>query len=224
MQRESCRDFLQQKQSFIFTKSEKFETIGFKIGRDKETMKLQSLILTERLQLRPLGPEDTEELFRFASDPENARYMIYLPVHTKEGTRQFLEEAWEEWQKESPAYYEYGIVEKGNTAVIGEISLWVHEENAELGWILDKQKWNHGYMTEAARALMEVAAKQLDCRWFTAHCDDENRASYRVMEKLGMELQDRYGGRKNKGSEEERMERFYRMPVPGSVKKDLWEN
>lgn len=186
-------------------------------------MRLQEIIRTERLILRPLGPSDTEDVFRFASDPENARYMIYLPVRTREGTRQFLQEAWEEWKKEDPSFFEYGILKKpeGRTApanvyglqpVIGEISLWLHEGNAELGWILDRREWNHGYTTEAAGALIETARGQLDSQWFTAHCDDANAASSRVMEKLGMKLADRYGGRKNRLSEEERTERFYRMP------------
>lgn len=193
-------------------------------------MKMQNVIVTRRLILRPLGAEDTEEVFQFASDPENARYMIYLPVRTREGTRQFLKEAEGEWRKEVPSYYEFAILRKpvdkeadwGNRdcgtellslhPVIGEISLWLHEGDAELGWILDKRQWNRGFITEAAGALIETARRQLDCQRFTAHCDDENAASYHVMEKLGMRMTDRYGGRKNRLSPEERLERFYTMP------------
>lgn len=221
-------------------------------------MKLQEIIATERLYLRPLGPGDTEDVFRFASDPENARYMIYLPVRTREGTRQFLQEAREEWSKEAPSFFEYAILENPRStrnpwsapdprsaqnsqdfqnlhgiqspqrrqspwvgagdgkeaggAVIGEISLWLHEGDAELGWILDKRAWNRGLITEAARALIGTARQQLSCQRFTAHCDDENAASYRVMEKLGMQMTDRYGGRKNRGAQAESMERFYTMP------------
>lgn len=183
-------------------------------------MRLQEMIRTDRLLLRPLGPEDTEDVFRFASDGENARYMVYLPVRTREGARQFLQEAWEEWNKKEPSFYEYAILRNPeetkalltHNPVIGEISLWIHEGDAELGWILDKRYWNQGFVTEAARALIGAAREQLDCRRFTAHCDDENVASYHVMEKLGMEMADRHGGRKNRFSEEERMERFYTMP------------
>lgn len=182
-------------------------------------MRLQEIITTGRLVLRPFRPSDTEDVFRFASDPENARYMIYLPVRTREGTRQFLQEAWDEWQKEEPSFYEYAVLKKQEgqdpaalCPVIGEISLWLHGEDAELGWILDRSEWGQGYMTEAARALIDEARANLQAVWFTAHCDDANAASYRLMEKLGMEMAGRYGGRKNRLSEEERMERFYRMP------------
>ena len=46
---------------------------------------------------------------------------------------------------------------------------------------------------------------------FIAHADTENKASVRVMEKLGMRCIGIAGGRKNRCSDEERMECTYEL-------------
>ena len=66
-----------------------------------------------------------------------------------------------------------------------------------------------GYASEAAAALLSFAEKELGIKHFTAHCDTENTASRRVMEKLGMKLSDEHGGRKNRLSDEERREYLF---------------
>ncbi len=45
---------------------------------------------------------------------------------------------------------------------------------------------NRGYATEAARALVEWAFKQPGVARITAHCDQDNVASRRVVEKAGL--------------------------------------
>lgn len=46
--------------------------------------------------------------------------------------------------------------------------------------------WGRGYATEAARALLAWAFRQTDLPMIFAGADAPNRASFRVMEKLGM--------------------------------------
>ncbi len=52
---------------------------------------------TERLLLRPLGKEDLEAFYEYASDAENTSYMIYFPHRDREQTREFLEAVEAEW-------------------------------------------------------------------------------------------------------------------------------
>ena len=54
-------------------------------------------IQTDRLVLRPLCVDDLETTHRYASDRENARYMMFLPNDSEEETLDFLREAQEEW-------------------------------------------------------------------------------------------------------------------------------
>jgi len=56
----------------------------------------------------------------------------------------------------------------------------------EIGWRLDKQYWNQGYATEAAHAALQYGFDVLDVDEVVAVTTHDNRASRRVMEKLGM--------------------------------------
>ena len=123
----------------------------------------------------------------YAADPENARYMVFLPNETLEETERFIREAEREWQRPDPTRYEFAILRGGEQ--VGGVTLFVLDENAaELGWILNKRHWGSGYALEAARAVMEWGRSALGFRRFIAQCDGENTASYRLMERLGMRL------------------------------------
>lgn len=48
---------------------------------------------------------------------------------------------------------------------------------------------------------------------FLAHCDTENIASYKVMEKLGMIRTGEWGGRRNKSAAEDSLEYQYELNI-----------
>lgn len=141
---------------------------------------------TERLLLRPLGTEDLEAFYEYASDAENTSYMIYFPHRDRGQTREFLEAVDAEWEKESPSFYEFSILLDG--VQIGTASVYPEggEGCGELAWMLHKAYWHHGYATEAAAAVRNFAFASLGLKRLCAHCDSRNLASARVMERLGM--------------------------------------
>ena len=166
-------------------------------------------IKTERLTLRPLSLEYLDSTHAYASDLENTRFMMFLPNASRGETEAFIREAVSERAKPEPAYYEFAVL-LGN-AQIGGISLYFLQDRreAELGWILDKRHWGHGYAAEAARGLMDWGRQQWGIRRFIAQCDAENAPSWRLMERLGMRRIGCAGGRKNRSSDEERTELTY---------------
>lgn len=170
-------------------------------------------IETKRLLLKPLGIAYLDTVHEYASDVENCRYMCYLPNADLEETRAFLEECDRQWLKSEPEFFEFAINYDGNH--IGAVSATIENggESAELGWIINKKYWNSGFATEAAQALIEYLSTELSVKTFIAHCDSENCASYRTMEKLGMERSGEWGGRKNRSSDEERNEYQYKMTI-----------
>ena len=145
-------------------------------------------LTTRRLRLRPLGSGDQDAVHAYASDPQTARYLLRLPHKSPEETAAFLAGAQAEWAKERPAFYEFAVELEGR--LIGHVSLYLQADgrSGELGWVLDRAYWGHGYATEAAGALLRFAAGALGLRRLTAHRDAENLASARVMEKLGLRL------------------------------------
>lgn len=172
------------------------------------------ILTTERLTLRPSGPEYLHSTWRYSSDPENTRYMMNLPNDTIEECADYLLNAEAEWRKPCPMNCDFAILKDGEH--IGGINLFMEEgkpTEAELGWILRKDCWGKGYATEAARALVRYAKEQRGITRLSAHCDGENAASARVMEKLGMQLVHRERGRRNKGSAEDREELTYTMDI-----------
>lgn len=170
-------------------------------------------IQTSRLSLVPMRPEFLASTHEYAADPDNTKYMLFLPNDSIEDTKSYLKNAYEQWQKDTPEYYEFAIFH-GKTH-IGAVSLYPDKSrsSAELGWIINKRYQRRGYAFEAAQALLKTAAEKLGIHRFIAHCDTENIGSRRVMEKLGMVLKDEYGGRKNKQSDDERREFLYMLEV-----------
>ena len=170
-------------------------------------------IKTERLVLRPMSTAYLESTHEYASDEETCRYMVYLPSDSIEDTLCYLTDAQAEFGKEKPSYYEMAVF-LGDVH-IGAVSLYLDEKqtSGEFGWTINKRYQRQGYAYEAAAALLRYAADGLGIHHFTAHCDTENILSQKVMKKLGRELKEEPGGRKNKLSDEERREYLFEMYV-----------
>ena len=82
----------------------------------------------------------------------------------------------------------YGIELKENQQFIGTIDLRVqeNEDNAEIGYALNKNYWGRGFVPEASQALIKLGFEELNLVRIFAYHDAENPKSGRVMEKLGM--------------------------------------
>ena len=146
------------------------------------------ILKTPRLILRPLSVADLSAVHRYAADPENARYMYFGQHQTEAETAAFLSGVQAEWQKDSPAFYEFALTKGG--AVIGAVSVYPDGKGeGELGWILDRSCQRQGFAYEAAQAVIGFAFHQLGLHALIAHCDTRNRPSWHLMEKLGMERQ-----------------------------------
>ena len=169
-------------------------------------------IRTERLVLKPLSMEYLHSTYRYKSDLENTRFMFYLPYETIGEAEDYIRRSMEEWKKERPAWYEF-VVLKGEEEIGGGTIYMLEDGGGELAWILDKRYWGRGYAAETARALIGWGRETLGIRRFIAQCDSENEASWRLMERLGMRRVSLLGGRKNRSSDEERMELTYEINV-----------
>ena len=170
-------------------------------------------IQTQRLRLVPLSLRYLDSACAYALNPENARLMVYLPNRDRAETEAFIRRAEAEWKKERPEFLEFAVLlEKEH---IGGVTMYFEGDfsRGELGWINRSDRQGNGYAAEAARGLMDWFHKNWKLDRFIAHCDSENAASRRVMEKLGMRLVEIHGGRFNRSSEEERQECLYELYI-----------
>ena len=97
----------------------------------------------------------------------------------------FLEWCLTAW--EACSTFPYAILLKEDNRFIGMIEIGFEGRRAEIGFASAKRYWGKGYMTELAQAIVDWAFSQ-DCVFrVSAFCDLENRASARVLEKIGMQ-------------------------------------
>jgi len=138
------------------------------------------VIATERLLLRRPRVEDVQAVFDgYAQDPEVVRFLVWRGHASVADTREFLESCSAKWDERSA--FPWSIVRSSGDAVMGMIELRPRGHEASLGWVLMRSAWNQGYMTEAARALIDVAFSDPAVFRVWAVCDVENLASARVM-------------------------------------------
>ena len=166
-------------------------------------------IRTARLVLTPLGPRFLDTVNEYALDAENTRYMIHLPNESPRETLSFLQSVEAEWDREQPDAFEFAMLFQDRH--IGAANIHLEEGAGELGWIVNKRYWGQGFATEAARALVDHFAAHHAITHFIAHCDAANLASWRIMEKLGMERTGTHPGRKNRSAVQLSVEYQYEL-------------
>jgi [ribosomal protein S5]-alanine N-acetyltransferase len=143
---------------------------------------------TERLLLREFRPDDEADMHAYACDPDVVRLMIWGP-NTPEMTRIYLDSVLLAQQRWPRPDITLAIELTAERRLIGSIALRIKDERnstADIGYVLNRAYWGRGYMVEAARAVLKAAFRELGLHRVWATCDPRNRASYRVMEKLGM--------------------------------------
>jgi len=148
-------------------------------------VKPPATIETARLRLRSLVVEDAAAIFAaYAQDPEVVRYVSWRPHRSTGDTLAFLRYCAEGWSKNGP--YTWAIALRDGGRLMGTIELRPQGHRVEVGYVLARAWWGHGFMTEAVTTLTEWALRQPDVYRVWAVCDVENRASARVLEKAGM--------------------------------------
>ena len=155
-------------------------------------------IETERLLLRRFTPDDAQVMFdTWASDPDVTRYMTWLPHPDTNETRDIIEKWMKRYETCATELCEVNyaitikvrhIYPRVHGKLIGSIGLVPRERNAsvEIGYCTGKAFWGHGYVTEAARALVTLAFDRMNAQKVIAFHHPENAASGRVMQKCGM--------------------------------------
>ena len=144
-------------------------------------------IVTERLVLRRYTHDDIPDLLEFASQPSVARVTSGWIPATEDGVRKYidLQNSFQPFEKDK--VFELAVARKEDGKVIGLIGLICQDHaQGEMGWALAVEHRGQGYATEAARALMDYGFNALGLHRIHADTGVDNRASWRIMERLGM--------------------------------------
>ena len=146
-------------------------------------------IETERLILDKwtTSREDVEGLYGYARDPEVGPNAGWKPHESAEESREIIEELF-------IPHDVWAIREKETGKVVGSIGLEPdrRRENVnsrEMGYSLAKESWGKGYMTEAAKAVIDYAFENLGLVVLAICTGPQNKRSQRVIEKCGFKFE-----------------------------------
>lgn len=149
-------------------------------------------INTDRLLLRPFAMTDAEAMYRhWAADADACRFWSWEPHATLEETRRVLH-GWMH-QYANREYYHWVIVLKEIAEAIGYIYLNEIDNDARsaaMHFLVGRQFWNRGIMTEACRAVLAFSFRDIGMRAMHSRHHADNPASGTVMRKAGMRYVD----------------------------------
>ena len=148
---------------------------------------IRTQLETPRLRLRLFTYDDVEIMYTLGSDPEIIKYAEAEPAKDLDDARRRLEEG-PLYDYEKYGYGRFAVEFKETGRVIGfcGIKYLPEIDLPEVGYRYLTEYWGRGIGTEAARACVEFARRDLKISKLVALIIPKNIASIRVAEKLGM--------------------------------------
>lgn len=139
----------------------------------------------EHIRLRNFRPEDTDDVFAYASDPVVTRHAGWIPHRTPYDSMAYIQRCLDnDWGPIT-----FAVESLTDERVIGVVDIRVVSRFwavGEIGYTLGRAYWGKGFNVEAGLLLLTYGFDRLGLRRIQAVCDVFNRRSYRTMEKLGM--------------------------------------
>ena len=147
------------------------------------------LFTTDRLAVRTLEPTDLDAFHAITGDVELMRFVDAGVPLTREQTAYWIDKTRENFARDG--YTTFAVVDRESRRMIGYAGL-IHRpgtEQIEITYVLEKAAWGRGLATELARGLVDYGFRERGLRRIEATIDPDNRASRRVVEKLGFRLE-----------------------------------
>ncbi|MEM8523013.1 MAG: GNAT family N-acetyltransferase [Bacteroidota bacterium] len=144
--------------------------------------------------MRQITPQDFDELFKMNSDPEIMKYVGDGSTRTRDQMTKELEMLILHYTRK-PGLGIWATELKINNCFVGASGLVYYDNTPEIevGYRMQKEFWNNGYATEASMGLLRYGFKQLNLHKIVSSAHVGNKASRRVMEKIGMRyIDDRF--------------------------------
>lgn len=146
------------------------------------------ILKTDRLILRTFEERDIDPMSLIDQDPKVCEF---LPgIGNREKTAQGVHGIMNHYHDHG--FSLYAVELKSTGEMIGWCGLMIPAFKAhfmpsvEIGWRLASSQWNHGYATEAAKAVLQYAFENLQLNEVVSFTVPNNIRSRRVMEKIGL--------------------------------------
>ncbi|MCK7623880.1 GNAT family N-acetyltransferase [Streptomyces sp. RS10V-4] len=147
-------------------------------------------LTTGRLLLRPFGPADAPAVHSACQDPAIPRWTpVPSPYGREDAERYVGTTAPEGWRDDT--LYTFAVVTRDGGTLVGAMSLVrlaqlrTPERQAELGYWTAREQRGKGYTSEAARAVVRWAFRDLGVERLEWHAEAGNDASWAVARAAG---------------------------------------
>lgn len=138
----------------------------------------------ERIDFKPIRLSDAEAIHSYASDEDVSRFIGWPLMQTLDETRAYIEELLRRETEQTHLYA--SIVLKSTEEVIGTAMVFNFDHvanHAEVGYVLHRDHWGKGYITEAVSLMNAYAFNTLKLHKLYARVVDANIGSSKVLEK-----------------------------------------
>ncbi len=153
---------------------------------------MQLFLETNRMVLCRFTEADVDSLFDLDSDPEVMRFLTGGTATPRTVIENEILPRFLRYYERFAGYGYWAAIEKVAGTFLGWFSLAPSEDDSpddvELGYRLHRSAWGQGYATEGAHALIRKGFTELGVQRVHATTYQDNLASRRVMEKVGMRL------------------------------------
>jgi RimJ/RimL family protein N-acetyltransferase len=148
------------------------------------------VLATERLDLRQLRESDADFIFRLLNDPSWLRYIGDRGVRSVEDARRYIVDG----PVRMYATLGFGLflVERRHDGIaMGLCGLLKRDglDDVDIGFAFFPEFGGQGYALEAARATLEFGLARHGLRRIVAITAQDNQASIRLLEKLGLRFE-----------------------------------
>lgn len=145
-------------------------------------------IETERLRLRPSTEADIPALHKLWTHPNVRAFLWDDVVITEQRAREAVLHSVKSFEEEGAGVWV--VLSKKKDKLVGFCGLghYGKQPEKELLYGIDPLLWGNGFATEVSQAMVRYAFEELHCPVILAGADPLNEASFRVIDKLGMQF------------------------------------
>jgi RimJ/RimL family protein N-acetyltransferase len=151
---------------------------------------LAAPLRTDRLVLRTMTAADVDDIHAYQSRADVCRYVTFEPRTRDEVAERLTKYATAVALRGDGDFWQLAIERTDHPGrVIGDVYFSIQSvanATGEIGWTLHPDFTGHGYMTEAASAVLELAFATLGLHRVRAELDPRNDASIALCRRLGM--------------------------------------
>jgi ribosomal-protein-alanine N-acetyltransferase len=159
---------------------------------------MKQILETDRLLLRELNVEDSENFYRLNLNPNVVKYTGDKAFENNSEAEKFLVN-YEDYKING--FGRWAVINKSNGEFLGWCGLkYVEKLNeTDIGFRFFEKHWNKGFATESAKACIKYGFEKLNLETIVGRVMAKNFASIKVLEKLGLKYEKEFDFDEHKG-------------------------